>query len=93
MVSGFICVGVMGWQVLFRNKLDLSKQHEDSNLSAGASAELSGIRHAMISNLSLQQIILIPGKKLLLDVFGQVDLWFSMQTIKPINPMYFVHSE
>lgn len=34
----------MGWQVLYLNKLDLSKQHRDSSLSAGASTELRGIR-------------------------------------------------
>lgn len=34
----------MGWQVLYLNKLDLSKQHRDSSLSTGASTELNGIR-------------------------------------------------
>ena len=35
--GGFwVCVGVMGWQVLYLNKLDLSKQHRDSSLSVGA---------------------------------------------------------
>lgn len=33
----------MGWQVLYQNKLGLSKQHRESSLSGGASAELNGI--------------------------------------------------
>lgn len=43
-VSRLFCVGMVRWQVPYLNKLDLSKQHEDSGLSAGARTELRGIR-------------------------------------------------
>lgn len=95
-------MGMTGWQVLYLNKLELSKQHRDSSLSAGASEELSGIRDSFkesrgaIYNPSLPQISLIQTKhtQLASDVIQTRTLSYiklSTSTTSPSIPP--IHSE